>query len=587
MMPRMKSNDLLALNTANKRALRPRFRGLDRWTMHGFFYKSFICGLLILPMLAMIPLQAQVVDEFTPQDTFWTGVGEDSTDFAAQSFFANVSRVRKFGVWLKAESGTGAVKIALVKDNGTGSPDLNFILEESTVQLPDSGGGWVWDSTFSAVMSVGAKYWVVVDGYNNLQGTGYSAIGSAATFTDTGEAFFISENGGATWATNGTRAMAIQVEGDNCSFALTVTPQQPMLCPGTMTLVSVPSGYLSYAWSDGQTAASIYLANTGLYSVTVVDANNCVSTAAALVVAGIQPVSTLFDFYEGCQGTPVELVLPPFYAQYDWSTGATTSRDTIENSGTYWVDMVSTTGCFGSDTFEVLMRPLPNPNVGAGDSLCVGDSITIDAGAGFSAYTWSTADITREVTLTQTTTLWVEVSDSFGCHTISDTVVYGFYPYPAEPVLQELPTELHSSFANYYAWTFNGQLIPGETGQDLFNPEPGTYTVIVTNAYGCSFESDPLTVVAPVEGDFVTEAFSPNGDGVNDFFYVEGISRYPELSLVVFDRFGAEVYRTEHYNNDWFGTGKSGNNLPMGDYFYILDFGTDRETLHGNVLIGR
>ncbi|MEY3443849.1 MAG: hypothetical protein RLZZ519_2130 [Bacteroidota bacterium] len=583
----MKSNDLHALNTANKRALRPRFRGTAIWPGKVTIFKlAFSCWLLFAFFMPTA-MQAQVMDEFTPQDTFWVGVGEDSSDFAAQSFFANVSRVRKFGVWLKAESGTGAVKIALVKDNGTGCPDLNFVLEESTVQLPDTGGGWIWDSTFSAVLVPGTKYWVVVDGYNNLQGTGYSAVGTSAAFTDTGEAFAVSNDGGTTWGVVGTRAMAIHVEGDNCSFGLAVTPSQPLLCAGTPVQVSVPGGFLSYSWSDGQTAASIYLPNTGLYSVTVVDANNCVSTASVLVVAGIQPISNLLDFYEGCQGTPLEMVLPPFYAQYLWSTGTTTSRDTLEDSGTYWIDMVSTTGCFGSDTFEVFMRPLPNPYVGTGDSLCIGDTVRIDAGAGFSAYTWSTAEFTQEVTLAQTTTLWVEVSDSFGCSTISDTVVYGFYPYPAEPVLQELPDGLHSSFENYYEWTFNGQIVPGETAQDLPNPQPGTYTVIVTNAYGCSVESDPLTVVAPVEGDFVTEAFSPNGDGVNDFFYVEGISRYPDLSLVVFDRFGAEVYRTEHYNNDWFGTGKSGNNLPMGDYFYILDFGTDRETLHGNVLIGR
>jgi gliding motility-associated-like protein len=549
---------------------------------------GLVCLLLIaLTLKPQTGLQAQTIDESTPKDTSWTGVGADSTDFVAQSFFANISRVRKFGVWLKPAAGTGEVKLALMRDNGTGSPDMNFILEESVVQMPDSNGGWVWDSTFSAVLVTGTKYWVVVDGYNNLQGTGYSTVGTSGTFTDTGEALFRSLDGGATWAAFGTQPLAVHVEGDNCTFPLTVTPQQPMLCPGTPIEVSVPSGFVSYAWSDGQTAASVFLNNVGLYSVTAVDANNCISTAAVLVVAGVQPISNLFDYYEGCQGTPMELVLPPFYAQYDWSTGATTSRDTIEDSGTYWVDMVSTTGCFGTDTFEVFMRPLPNPFVGAGDSLCTGDSVRIDAGA-FNSYTWSTAEFTREIVLTQTTTVWVEVADSFGCSVISDTVVYGFYPYPADPVLQELPTGLHSSFSNYYAWTFNGQVIPGEVGQDLANPEPGTYTVIVTNSYGCSVESDSLVVAGDTEeGDFVTEAFSPNGDGINDFFYVEGIVRYPELSLVVFDRFGGEVFRRERYNNDWFGTGKSGEILPMGDYFYVLDFGTDRESLHGNVLIGR
>lgn len=532
-------------------------------------------------------LRAQVMDEFTPQDSTWVGVGADSADFAAQSFLANVSRVRKFGVWLQGNTGTSEVRIALMKDNGFSQPDLNFILEESVLQMPDTAGGWVWDSTFSAVLAPGAKYWVVVDGYNNLQGTGYATVGLSNSYTDTGEAMFYSLNGGAAWTMLGGGAMAIHVEGDNCSFPLAVTPQQPMLCPGVPVQFSVPSGFVSYAWSSGQTSASVFVSDAGLYNVTVVDANNCTSTASVLVVAGIQPISTLLDYYEGCQGSPIDLQLPPFYSQYTWSTGSSLSRDSIEETGTYWVRMVSTTGCVGSDTFNVLMRPLPVADVGLGDSLCIGDTITLDAGPGFVNYTWSTADFTRTIELTQTTTVWVEVSDTFGCHSISDTVVYGFYPYPAEPILQELPTGLHASFSNYYSWTLDGQPIPGETGQDLADPQPGTYTVIVTNAYGCSAESDSLVVTALAEGDFVTEAFSPNDDGINEFFFVEGISRYPNLSLVVFDRYGAEVYRKQPYANDWYGTGKSGQLLPVGDYFYILDFGTSREPIHGNVLIGR
>jgi gliding motility-associated-like protein len=495
--------------------------------------------------------------------------------------------VRKFGVWLQRNAGTSEVRIALVKDDGFGLPDLNFILEESVLQAPDTAGGWVWDSTFSAPLTVGERYWVVVDGYSNLQGTGYANVGLSNSYTDSGESMRYSTDGGNTWANLITNAMAIQVEGDNCTLPLAVTPQQPLLCPNSQVQFGVPSGFVSYAWSNGQTSAAIFAGATGIYSVTVVDANNCVATASVLVVQGIQPISALLDDYVGCEGTPLELAVPPFYSQYNWSTGASTNRDTIELSGTYWVRIVSTSGCIGSDTFTVLMHPLPQVDLGVDDSLCIGDSLVLDAGAGYDAYTWSTGAFSQAITLTQTTTAWVEVADSFGCHSISDTVFYGFYPYPSQPILQLLPDVLHASFSNFWAWTLDGQVISGETSQDLADPQPGLYTVIVTNAYGCSAESDTLRVTGTTVGDFVSQSLSPNQDGINETFFVEGIDRYPNLSFVVFDRYGVELYRKQPYQNDWSGVNKAGNPLPAGDYFFILDFGTSRESIQGNLYLAR
>jgi gliding motility-associated-like protein len=545
--------------------------------------------MLALVLLHGRPAWSQVIDDHTDQDTTWTGVGADSADFAAQSFIADVNRVRKFGVWLQRASGTAEVRIALMRDTGTNLPDMNFILEESALQVPDTGGGWVWDSTFSAVLTPGTKYWVVVDGYNNLQGSGYASVGLSNTYTDSGDPFRYTTDNGTNWFSIPTNAMAIHVEGDSCVFNLAVTPQQPLLCPDESVQFGVPNGYVSYAWSNGLTSAAIWANTVGLYTVTVVDTNNCTAIASVLVVAGIQPTSSLMDDYETCANVPLALALPPFYSSYLWSTGATGSRDTLTQSGTYWVRMVSTSGCTASDTFEVVVHPLPQVDVGQDDTLCIGDTLVLDAGAGYTGYTWSTGEFSQTITLTQTTTAWVRVQDSFMCEAFSDTAVYSFYPDPAIPIIQVEENLLHSSFSNYFQWTLNGQTLPGETNQDLLNPQPGSYTVIITNAYGCSAESDTVMVVAAVEGDFVSEAISPNGDGMNDFFFVEGIGRYPELNFMVFDRWGNEIYRANPYQNDWYGTGKGGDPLPVGDYFFILEFGgsAGREAIHGNLLIGR
>ncbi|MFT7606222.1 MAG: gliding motility-associated-like protein, partial [Saprospiraceae bacterium] len=66
--------------------------------------------------------------------------------------------------------------------------------------------------------------------------------------------------------------------------------------------------------------------------------------------------------------------------------------------------------------------------------------------------------------------------------------------------------------------------------------------------------------------------FSPNGDGVNDFFYIEGIEAFPDSKLNIFNRWGNEVYNKEGYLNDWGGTWKN-KLLPDGTYFYVLTDG--------------
>lgn len=64
----------------------------------------------------------------------------------------------------------------------------------------------------------------------------------------------------------------------------------------------------------------------------------------------------------------------------------------------------------------------------------------------------------------------------------------------------------------------------------------------------------------------IPNVFTPNGDGVNDRFEIRGLEFYPENRLVIFNRWGNEVYAAKTYNNDW-----DGANLSEGTYYYILD----------------
>ena len=72
------------------------------------------------------------------------------------------------------------------------------------------------------------------------------------------------------------------------------------------------------------------------------------------------------------------------------------------------------------------------------------------------------------------------------------------------------------------------------------------------------------------------EAFTPDGDGINDLFVIEGLEIYPDHNLTIFNRWGDMVYSSLNYQNDWDGSSQNSlnfmnNKLPTGTYYYLFD----------------
>ena len=91
---------------------------------------------------------------------------------------------------------------------------------------------------------------------------------------------------------------------------------------------------------------------------------------------------------------------------------------------------------------------------------------------------------------------------------------------------------------------------------------------------------------------FVPEGFSPNNDGINDYFVIRGIENYPNNKIKILNRWGNTVFETIGYSNDWDGRNTKGvsvgnDELPEGTYFYILELGESNKVVKGYIYLKR
>ncbi|MFL5762827.1 MAG: gliding motility-associated C-terminal domain-containing protein [Bacteroidia bacterium] len=114
-----------------------------------------------------------------------------------------------------------------------------------------------------------------------------------------------------------------------------------------------------------------------------------------------------------------------------------------------------------------------------------------------------------------------------------------------------------------------------------------TYTLFVTDINGCVNSDDiVVTVTLPIFNGIVSNLFTPNGDGTNDFWYIQNIQNFPDNEVLVYNIYGDQVYEKKGYNNDWAGT-YNGADLPDGTYFYVLRFDKSSRIVKGSIDILR
>jgi gliding motility-associated-like protein len=230
-----------------------------------------------------------------------------------------------------------------------------------------------------------------------------------------------------------------------------------------------------------------------------------------------------------------------------------------------------------------------NPPLWAGrdTTICKGSFVQLNA-IGSGSFQWSPASILNDATISNpvatplgTTTVKVVLTDDAGC-TNADSLVVGVTEIPVaiagpDQVLNYVfnttvsaePPGLNET--GFWSLVLGSAKIesPSSTTTKLTGLAPGENRVLWTVSNNvCSPSFDFITIIV---NDFVIPTLiTPNMDGKNDYFVLQGLETLGKTELTVFDRRGIQVFSNSNYDNKWNGIDNNGNMLPNDTYFFTL-----------------
>jgi gliding motility-associated-like protein len=182
--------------------------------------------------------------------------------------------------------------------------------------------------------------------------------------------------------------------------------------------------------------------------------------------------------------------------------------------------------------------------------------------------------------VTQAGNYTVKATNNAGCSSVSTstTISIGITPIvsagPDKIVQPTDSVQLFSSVSGGNTFTYLWSPSTYLSNNSIANPwvvKPlanSTYTLTVTNNNGCKASS--TVQVKIVSKLIIPNAFSPNGDGVNETWEIQGLNLFSFCSVEIFNRNGQIVYKSIGYNKPWDGT-RNGKPLPVGIYYFVID----------------
>jgi gliding motility-associated-like protein len=362
----------------------------------------------------------------------------------------------------------------------------------------------------------------------------------------------------------------------------TVVSTNTVICVGTTATV-VASGASTYTWSNGAANDSLFVNPSSNTTYTVVGANGACTNSAVATVTVIGFSLSITGNNSICLGQSTTLTASGSPTTYVWNNGTTNASTIVSPTVTtnYTVSSVAAS-CSNTAVYTVSVTPPPTLTV-TGTPYCAGQTTTVTA-TGATSYTWSTGSTTNSIVVSPIGTSSYTVTGTSIPSCTSSSV---FSPsvitsspqiINTSPVLfcldsiKAITVRIDGGNQPYtVSWLIPaGGIIPFDTTGYAYyftqsnTPSSGSYTIVVTDQ--CLY-SDTLAIdINSIDCDIIMpNVVTPNGDGINDFFRINGLENFPGSSLNSYNRWGNKIYSSDDYKNDW------SPKVSDGTYFYILN----------------
>ena len=388
----------------------------------------------------------------------------------------------------------------------------------------------------------------------------------------------------ATQASSGCEAEESVTIDVTPAFTVNVTPDLVQTCEAIGTPVSATTTLnepVQWQWSPQEwvmdaTSASTQLSteNSGTLSVTVTSAAGC--EAAASMIIEVSPLITDLGPDIGLCIDQSQTLNVNWPADYEvvWSTGETSSSIQVTETGFYSVLVEAPDGCTSQDEVLVEFFDYPELDLGSDTAVCTGEEVRLQAGDPGLSYLWNTGQLSREIYVTEPGVYDVQITNGY-CISM-DTIELVFNPLPVQPFLPEYTFCFEASTESFFLDAKN----PGSSyvwsndslGARLFVNEPGDYSVYVVTEHGCALEFSTHIEQECIEALFIPNSFTPDGDGINDSWFVYGVN-IVNYHLQLYNRMGEMFYESYDMSKPWLGQRRDGTQYVDSEvYPYIIRY---------------
>ena len=378
-------------------------------------------------------------------------------------------------------------------------------------------------------------------------------------------------------------------------FKLTINGDS-VICIGNTATLKI-QGDSIVKWADSLSPAIIIATDsaitvTPLITTTYVAYNNSDTAYYTVYVYNIPQVN-LGNDTTLCTGQTLTLKATNQNSAYLWQDNSTDSIYNVSQSGTYWVTVTTNNICSASDTINVTYISIPIVNLGNDTTICKGISINLNATTPNATYLWNNGSTDAIYNVTSSGTYWVKVSINSLCST-SDTIKVNeidvppdFYLFSDTTLCLGTPIYITIPDGPYYnvLW-YDGN----NTEFSHFINQEGSYYVELLNQ--CDTIKKDFNITYKDCGCYIyfPNAFTPNGDGLNDYFKPVLQCELTVYELYIYNKWGELLFEAKTSDAYWDGKFKN-EYVPTGVYewlfYYKGTYTRDLQSKHGSVTIIR